>query len=55
MATTTKTKAVPTRTRYAELKTMLEARRRELAHEVQAKMRHARALLRLEDYLGDLF
>ena len=48
MATTTKTKAVPPRTRYAELKTMLEARRRELAHEVQAKMRHARTEATLE-------
>ena len=48
MATTTKTKAVPRRSRYAELKTMLEARRLELVHEVQAKMRDARTEATLE-------
>jgi len=45
---TTKTKAVPKRSRDAELKTMLEARRLELMHEVQAKMRDARTEATLE-------
>jgi DnaK suppressor protein len=45
---TTQTKSVPRRSRYAELKTMLEERRRQLAHEVQAKMRDARADAALE-------
>lgn len=48
MATTTKTKTVPRRSRYSELKTMLEARRRQLVHEVQAKMRDARTEATLE-------
>ena len=42
MAMTKKSKAVPTRSRYDELKTMLEARRRQLVHEVQTKIRDAR-------------
>ena len=45
---TPKTKAVPKRNRYAELKTMLEARRLELVHELQAKMRDARTEATLE-------
>ena len=36
------------RSRYGELKTMLETRRRELVHEVQAKMRDARTEATLE-------
>ena len=48
MATTTKSKSVTRRSRYAELKTMLEARRRQLVHEVQAKMRDARTEAALE-------
>lgn len=42
MATTTKTKVVARRSRYNELKTMLEARRRQLVHEVQVTIRDAR-------------
>jgi len=48
MMATTKTKAVPRRGRCDELKTMLEARRRQLLHEVQAKMRDARTEATLE-------
>jgi len=48
MATTTKTTSVPRSSRYAELKTMLEARRGQLAHEVQVKMRDARTEAALE-------
>jgi DnaK suppressor protein len=39
---TTKTKTMPKRSRDAELQTMLETRRRQLAQEVQAKVRDAR-------------
>ena len=48
MAVTKKSKAVPMRSRYDELKTMLEARRRQLVHEVQVKMRDARTEATLE-------
>src|SRR5687767_3942873 len=48
MAATTNSKAVPRRSRYAELKTMLAARRLELVHEVQATMRDARTEATLE-------
>src|SRR4029079_19696663 len=44
MATTTKSTKVPAKTsRYTELKTMLEERRRELLSEVQGKIRDVRA------------
>ncbi len=43
MATTTKIKPAAKGTRYDELKTMLEDRRRELMNEVQGKIRDARA------------
>jgi DnaK suppressor protein len=43
MATTTKVKAAAKTTRYTELRTMLENRRRELMNEVQGKMRDVRA------------
>lgn len=42
MATTIKTKVVAGRGRFSELKMMLEARRRQLLHEVHVKMRDAR-------------
>jgi DnaK suppressor protein len=42
MVTTTKTKAVTRRSRFNELNMMLEARRRQLLHEVHVKMRDAR-------------
>jgi DnaK suppressor protein len=42
MATTTKTKVLARRSRYNELKTMLETRRRQLVYEVQVKIRDAR-------------
>lgn len=46
--TTTKTKVVARRSRYSELKTMLEDRRRQLGHEVQVKIRDARTDSTLE-------
>ena len=48
MVTTTKTNVVVSRGRYNELKTMLEDRRRQLVHEVQAKIRDARTDSTLE-------
>jgi hypothetical protein len=42
MAKTTKTIAATNRSRDSELRKMLEDRRRELAHEVQSKIRDAR-------------
>ena len=48
MVTTTKTNVVVGRGRYSELKTMLEDRRRQLVHEVQAKIRNARTDSTLE-------
>ena len=42
MATTTKIRVVARRSRYNELKTMLENRRRQLVHEVQTRIRDAR-------------
>lgn len=43
MATTTKAKKVAVKSRYDELKQMLEDRRRELMSEVQGKMRDVRS------------
>jgi DnaK suppressor protein len=43
MATTTKTRAAKTTSRYTELKKMLEHRRLELMNELQGKMRDVRA------------
>jgi len=43
MATTTKKTKAPVKTRYQELKQMLEDRRRELMNEVQGRMRDVRA------------
>jgi DnaK suppressor protein len=43
MATTTKTKVAAQKSRYNELKRMLEERRRELLNAVQGKMRDVRA------------
>ena len=48
MVTTTTTNVVVRRGRYNELKTMLEDRRRQLLHEVQAKIRDARTDSTLE-------
>jgi DnaK suppressor protein len=48
MVTTTTTNVVVRRGRYSELKTMLEERRRQLLHEVQAKIRDARTDSTLE-------
>ena len=43
MATTTKKVKAPVKTRYEELKQMLDDRRRELMNEVQGRMRDVRA------------
>ena len=48
MVTTTNTNEVVSRGRDNELKTMLEDRRRQLVHEVQAKIRNARTDSTLE-------
>jgi len=48
MVTTTTTNVVVGRGRYSELKAMLEDRRRQLVHEVQANIRNARTDSTLE-------
>ena len=48
MATTITTKVVAKRSRFSELEMMLEARRRQLLHEVHVQMRDARTDVALE-------